>query len=76
MGFEGAGIYKILAGSIEKNGELEIEPINTTESISSIIEDNDKNLWYATPNNGIYQINHITNKTRYIGGKPCLLLYT
>lgn len=67
VGFEGAGIYKILAGSIEKNGKLEIEPINTTESISSIIEDNDKNLWYATPNNGIYQINHITNKTRHIG---------
>lgn len=66
IGFKDAGIHKILAGSIDKDANLEVETINATHKISSILEDNDKNIWYATHDNGIYDINRSTNETKHI----------
>lgn len=66
VGFKDAGIHKILAGSIDKEAKLEIETINATHRVSSILEDNDKNIWYSTYNDGIYQINISTDETKHI----------
>ncbi|MDT8412124.1 MAG: two-component regulator propeller domain-containing protein [Vicingaceae bacterium] len=66
VGFKDAGIHKILAGSIDKEAKLEIETINATQKVSSILEDNDKNIWYATFNNGIYHINTSSNEIKHI----------
>ncbi len=45
VGFKNTGIHKILAGSIDKDAKLEVETINSSDRVSSILEDNDKNIW-------------------------------
>lgn len=57
IGFKDKGIYKIISGSISKNAQLEIEPIYENLSITSIIKDDDKNIWFSTKKNGIFYLN-------------------
>jgi ligand-binding sensor domain-containing protein/two-component sensor histidine kinase len=60
IGTKKNGVIKLLAGSIDEKLQLEFEaiPIPSDISITSIIIDNDKEIWFSTKQNGVF-VQHI-----------------
>jgi ligand-binding sensor domain-containing protein/two-component sensor histidine kinase len=70
IGTKENGAVKLLKGSIDDKLQLEFEqlPLPTNLSISSIVADNDKEIWFATEKHGAYllhedkSVTHITKE--------------